>query len=220
MGQPVDTKGMSPPTARPRLRGSCGAPIRAKRAGRNPCCGFAGQGRAFHRILRATHNTSRESVLTDLTSIRGVGPVLAMKMREMGIESPADLANAAPESLTSLPRVQLLRARMLISAAAEILRGMEEASETEAQPAEETVAQTLADAPEPAAPEAAAPQRKKAKSKGKTAKKKKAKSDKPKKKGKDKKTSAKAAKKAAKAEKKSVKGKTSKGGKKKKKSGK
>ncbi|APZ54700.1 helix-hairpin-helix domain-containing protein [Salipiger abyssi] len=159
--------------------------------------------------------------MTDLTSIRGVGPVLAMKMREMGIESPADLASAAPESLTSLPRVQLLRARMLISAAEEILRGMEEASEADA-PAEETVPDEVAQtsAPEAAAVTEMAPTRKKDKPKGKKAKKKKAKSDKPKKKGKDKKATARAAKKAAKAEKKSVKGKKSKGGKKKKKSGK
>ncbi|NIY98570.1 helix-hairpin-helix domain-containing protein, partial [Salipiger sp. HF18] len=59
--------------------------------------------------------------MTNLTDIRGVGPALASKMREMGIQSAADLARADAERLTALPRVQLIRARMLIAAAEEML---------------------------------------------------------------------------------------------------
>ncbi len=59
--------------------------------------------------------------MSDLLKVRGVGPAMARAMSEMGIVTPADLAASGPQDLVALPRVQLIRARMLISAAGEVL---------------------------------------------------------------------------------------------------
>lgn len=158
MGQPVDALGMSPPKARPRLRGSCGAPIRGKRCERNPHARLAGQVAGFERIVT---RICMETEVTNLTDIRGVGPALASKMREMGIQSAADLARADAERLTALPRVQLIRARMLIAAAEEMLdaaaAGLGSAPTPQVTAKSEAVAMEEPQAVGEPEPEAAAP---------------------------------------------------------------
>ncbi|MFW2587091.1 helix-hairpin-helix domain-containing protein [Sagittula sp. SSi028] len=67
--------------------------------------------------------------MSDLILVRGVGPAMEQQMRAMGLSSARDLAQAEPEALCALPRVQLVRARLLILAAAELLGDVADAEQ-------------------------------------------------------------------------------------------
>ena len=55
--------------------------------------------------------------MTDIRTLRGVGPALAGMLREIGIETPQDLARAEPDTLTAVRGISAARAASLGAAA-------------------------------------------------------------------------------------------------------
>ena len=64
--------------------------------------------------------------MKELTDIRGVGPVLAQRLAEVGLQGPADIANADMSALTGVKGVTAAKAQAFQAEAAALIRAQKQ----------------------------------------------------------------------------------------------